>query len=220
MEEDIRKQVLSALIRDDRLAGSQVQVEVNLDEVVLRGTVPSYPALRQAQSLAWYIPGVSTIQNKLMIRYPNNYPVPVDREIEDRIRRVLQRDKDIDDAGIIIKIKKGHVIIEGDVGELWKKYWVEQIASEIPGVMQVTNKLAVIPTKHLEDMAIADAITKNLHEDSRIDLSSLDLKVKKGVITLTGVVPDKNLRNHINRTVMYTPGVVEIRDRMVIGQPG
>lgn len=69
-KERIMEDVCDRLTVDDRLDASDIEVNVENNEVVLTGTVTSRDAKRRAEDLAESIPGVQNVENRLKIVAP------------------------------------------------------------------------------------------------------------------------------------------------------
>jgi osmotically-inducible protein OsmY len=64
---EVRRKIEDALRRSAELDASRITVEVNGDEVVLRGTVKSWAERQEAERAAWAAPGVTRVENRITI---------------------------------------------------------------------------------------------------------------------------------------------------------
>jgi osmotically-inducible protein OsmY len=58
------------LIRNAETAAQHITVEVLGSNVILRGTVRLYAERKAAEEAAWSAPGVTEVENKVMISLP------------------------------------------------------------------------------------------------------------------------------------------------------
>lgn len=70
-KERIMEDVCDRLTVDDRLDASDIEVNVDNNEVVLTGTVTSKEAKRRAEDLAEAIPGVRNVENRIKVVTPD-----------------------------------------------------------------------------------------------------------------------------------------------------
>jgi osmotically-inducible protein OsmY len=215
-DEQIKKDIVDQLYWDVRVDASDVKVDVNNKKATLKGTVPSYAARSAAEADASTISGVMSVKNLLTVKYPPDFAAPTDTEIKFHIENLLLWNPDIDPSNIIISVSAGLVTLEDTVDAYWKTIEVEKIVSAVKGVLNVTNKLAVVPTKDFLDQTIAADIVSAIDRSISVDAESVDVKINKGIVTLSGTVPDwSGYRAAIN-AAKYTVGVIDIDDKLVM----
>ncbi len=160
IDESIKRRVLDHLYWDNRIDASDVKVEVNNRIIRLTGKVPSYSASESVLMDAWSIPQVTGVKNKLMVEYPSIIETPTDNKIASMISDSLSWNHSTSTEKIDVSVKSGIVTLEGNVDAYWKKFRAEQICSDVIGVIQIVNKIAVVPTRNILDEVIAKDITK------------------------------------------------------------
>ena len=64
---DLKQQIERALIRNAETDARNITVEVQGSKVILRGTVRSYAEKQAAEDTAWAAPGVSEVDNRIVI---------------------------------------------------------------------------------------------------------------------------------------------------------
>lgn len=64
---DIRQQVEEALRRNRQLADRSIMVDVTGNRVILDGDVHGLEQLRAAEKIAWLVPGVASVDNRLEV---------------------------------------------------------------------------------------------------------------------------------------------------------
>jgi osmotically-inducible protein OsmY len=217
-EEAITTDVLAQLYWDTRVDATNVTVTVHDGRVTLGGSVPTSMAKHAAAEDAWVVLGVRAVENQLTITPPPTAMRPSDRETVAAIRsRLAQRaDLALEMAKIEVSAVDGAVTLEGTVESYWKKLEVETEALQVTGVLDVTNKLAVVPTERVADEALARVIVSAIDRDSRVNVDDVDVTVSNGKVTLSGAVPSRVARLAAYRAALYTSGVTDIKDNIIV----
>lgn len=64
---EVKQDIEQALVRNARTDAQHIQVEVEGRKVILRGTVPSYAEKEAAEFTAWAEPGVTEIEDQIVV---------------------------------------------------------------------------------------------------------------------------------------------------------
>jgi osmotically-inducible protein OsmY len=64
---DLKQSIERALIRNAETDAKHITVEVQGNKVVLRGTVRSYAEKQAAEDTAWSAPGVTEVDNRIVV---------------------------------------------------------------------------------------------------------------------------------------------------------
>ena len=64
---EIKRKIEEALRRAAEIDASRISVETNGGEVILRGTVRSWAERQEAERAAWWAPGVTKVDNRIII---------------------------------------------------------------------------------------------------------------------------------------------------------
>jgi len=213
-DEWIKVRVVRQLYWDSRVDASDVRVEVEEGRVILSGTVPTYFSKLEAFDDAWDVPGVRFVENQLQVQYIP--PVPKDEQIRERAERMLewQMNEDVDD--IRVSVTAGHLTLEGTVDEHWKKDRVEELLVNLRGVKLLTNEIAVVPTNRILDKVIADTVTDALERNIYLDVDTIDVKVKNGVVSLSGIVGNRVARREAYEVAVNTLGVIGVHNNLLV----
>jgi len=139
-----------------------------------------------------------------------------DEELRSRTENLLLWTPEIDASDIAVTVDNGVVDLTGTVDALWKKSRAGDLAASLSGVRYVVNALAVVPAQHIADKVLAGEIMAAMKGSRHIDLDRLDMEVRTGVVTFTGVVPDEAGYLAAYRAATTTPGVREIINRLRI----
>jgi osmotically-inducible protein OsmY len=218
-DEKIKKDVVETIYWDSRVDASDVLVEVKDREVVLRGTVPSFSAKEAILFDAWRIPGVKKVDNHVFVKYPDAIETPSDSELRSMAKNVLAWNDSTKLQQIDVKVDDRVITLNGSVDAYWKKFRAYQLVSGVNGVMDILNKITVVPTKSVVDTAIAEDVAKALERSYHVAADQVDIRVKDGVVTLSGFVPNRAMCEAALAAAQVTFGVKDIVDRMVVEGP-
>ncbi len=215
IDEEVKRDIVDQLYWDSRVDAANVSVTVDKGAVTLSGTVNNYAALQAAITDAWTTPGVASVENNLEVNY--RVPVPDDQEIRERIELLLEWNPVMESGEITVSVNSGWVILEGSVDTLWQKNRAEYIALDVMGVVGVTNKLSVVPTRDILDQKIGTDIQGALQRNGEINVNWLNVSVENGTVILSGTVPTQSARRAVYETVLFTAGVKSIEDNLNVG---
>jgi osmotically-inducible protein OsmY len=120
-----------------------VSVKVKNSVATLEGEVESYSQRHEAGRAISTIPGIKQVENRIRLR-PSAVSVstPPD-EIRSRIAERFVRQAELDARGIRVELTDSRVVLEGTVHSLAEASEAEDVAWDIPGVVQVENRLQI-----------------------------------------------------------------------------
>ncbi len=213
-DEQIKKDIVDELYWDSRIDASEVTVTVKNGVVTLEGTVPTYADLSAARSAAWRMEGVTNVTDHLTVRHISPPALPTDDEIRTAVENTLAWEPAIHEGDIRVSVANGVVTLEGTVETYWKKPYAENRVSGIRGILGIENKLAVVPSKKVEDEVVAQDVVAALDRDVLVDTEMVHVTVNDGVVTLSGTVPGWASRRAAEDDAALTVGVVGVRNEL------
>lgn len=208
-DERIKKDVVEQLFWDSRLDASQIKVEVCAGQVTLTGSIFSYASKKLAEKDAQQVNGVLDVENKLNVQTPSSL-TPSDAILQSQIETLFEWDPDMNAQAITVSVTDGLVTLTGTVDTYSKKIKAEETASDMSGVAGIVNELAVVPTTNYLDQSIAKDIVAALDRNSKVEADSIDIKVEKGKVTISGGAPNWAAYRAALDTVNHTAGVVDV----------
>jgi osmotically-inducible protein OsmY len=131
-----------ALYADERVSGTQVNVDTKSGVVTLRGKVDSAEAKSAAESVAKSIDGARSVKNELQVVAPPARKA-VDASDKDIAKAVGDRlHKDPQLKKVDVRADSGVVTLTGEVSSVTASAKASEIARQIPGVRSVRNEVA------------------------------------------------------------------------------
>jgi osmotically-inducible protein OsmY len=159
---------------------------------------------------------VTSVVNNLEIGNPALIKFPSDGEIQGNIMNYFIWNPNIDSTNINVFVKNGTVTLEGFVDSYWQKILAEELASDMEGVLGTVNKLSVVPSENIIDESIAKVIVSFLDRNPNIDIDSINVEVKDGVVILSGTVSNWAVYHDAINVASCTVGVVNVINNLTI----
>lgn len=217
--DEIKQDILDELIWDTRVESSGINVDVSGGSIVLWGTVPSYVSRWIAEQDARGIAGKVEVRNQLVVKLPDELKPPSDEEIALAVKNVLMWNPVIESANIEVAVVRGIVNLEGTVDAYWKKMRAENLVSGIKGVLDIINRISVVPTKDFLDETIAKDIVRAVSRTFSVDVTQINIKVEHGMVTLKGRVPNRLASYVVESTARHSPGVLGVHNHIDVEKP-
>lgn len=212
--EDIKKDIIDQLYWDNRVDASDVNADVQEGHVTLMGSVPSYLAQQSALNDAQIVQGVVSIDNQIDVTFGES--APNHEDLRTHLENTFRWNPNLTDQAIGVSVDNGLVTLTGSVDAVWKKLRAENICLEVFGVQGVTNEIRVVPRHSVPDETISQNVVAALERNVGVDETGIRIKVQHGVVTLSGTVPSWIARNAAFDSALFTDGVVDVIDNLLI----
>lgn len=134
---EIANEVLVALKSNWLIPKDTITIKVEDGWVTLGGQLPWNYHKEVAKSAVVYLAGVKGVTNNIVIK-----ATPHDAIEQKDVELALRRSA-IDDSEITVKVSGTTVTLSGTVNSLYQKQEAGRIAWNTPGILTVTNELAV-----------------------------------------------------------------------------
>lgn len=216
-DEAILADVAEQLNWDARIESKDISIKVMNGNVDLEGNVPTMTGKSAAFEDAQQVDGVNVVTNNLDVQMPSKKTIPGDAVIRENVQTALNFNSDVEAYKIDVTVDNGWVTLEGTVNAFWEKVSAGKEAIEMNGVLGVSNNLAVVPTDDYLDESIAVEIVQALERNVYVTADDIDVTVNDGQVVLEGLVKTLNAKNAAYETARYTPGVVGVNNRIVVG---
>lgn len=183
---EITQAVHDAFLYDPRLRGTKITVHVRQGQLSLLGEVASLSAKRAAGDDARNTLGVREVLNHLEVR-PEQWPG--DPAIDKRVAAALGRDAHVGMLAIQSSSHFGKVYLNGTVNSYFEKERAEAVTANVPGVIDVVNRLSVDFTwMDKADWEIKEDVERQLFWSPFVDSDQITVSVDDGIVTLKGTV--------------------------------
>jgi len=211
----VQKDIEFALHADAATSGLDVKVKVSFSRATLTGSVPSGGLKTLAERVASGVKGVVAIDNQLTTDAKSR---PGDAELQSAITQLFEFSAILDDADLKVSVKEGGAVLTGIVGSSLQKTYATELASDA-GAQSVDDQgikvswrksnpeLRTRRYKEATDEQIQAAVGRTFKLDPRLLSYSLQVKVAKGTVTLTGDVGNLAAKEAAERDARHPIGV-------------
>jgi len=214
-DEDIRKDILAALLQDPATESYQVAVGVQDAVATLTGGVGSYGEKQLAARLAEGVKGVKEVDNNVTINYLANRTDP---EIAADVKARLQWDIWMNGSVINSVVKDGKVTLTGTIGSAISEdralddAWVNGVTSVNYSGLKVDPQTHSVTHQEVTDATRPDseiklAVQASLHLDPRVSTFSPDVTVEGGMVVLGGNVGNLKAKTSAAQDALNIVGV-------------
>ena len=209
----LASRILEEFEKDSRMPVSGISVVVLNGIVRLKGVVSTLAQKHWAEEIAYGVPGVRVVDNKLWVDRPRISDARLKKNIEEKLRS----NPDSLFMHVRVRVEDGEVRLKGTVSSWGAKYTANDILSMIPGVQKIKNDLKIRDLRNRTDDQIRRAVIKAIRE--KIATSSeywIKVKVVRGVVTLKGRVRSENEKRIAIQTALFVPGVADLVDKLEV----
>lgn len=190
---------------DQRLIGCKVEVTVQNGIATLNGTALSLEQAERAAARAMATNEVRAVVNHLRIIDP----IAKDGVLAERVQQRLVKSESIDASRIRVLVDGRKATLTGQVGSWDEQELAREIATEIPGLKEINNRLEVTFDTVRTDAAIKAQIQHIVSDDPLCDGITIDVRVKDGVVSLGGEVGSTSEKDQLVHRSHVT-GVTEV----------
>lgn len=197
--------------------------------VTLTGTVEEDAHRVLAQETAASLPGVTRVDNRLATRSEATTG-GADTWIASKIRIALLFHRNVDARRTAVTVRDGVVTLSGESSSMAQKELTAEYAKDIEGVSEVRNDLKVVAVaatdtrsagEQLDDASIAGQVRTALLTHRSTGALKLQVGVRDGTVTLTGVAGNAAEKSLAGKLVGDTQGVTGVENLItVVANPG
>jgi osmotically-inducible protein OsmY len=169
---------------DERLAADGIRVSMNQRIATLTGRVAT---LNQAERAVERTKSVETVRGVISeIKIASARASDAQRAAE--IARRLAAAPGISASAITVAVRDQHAILDGQVGTWDEQEIAREIASEVPGIAVIDNRLTATGKASRGDRAIRWQIQRDIADDPLHDGLNIAVSVTGGQVRLAGEV--------------------------------
>ncbi len=211
----IKRDLDDELAWDPRIHEADIQTQVVLGTVTLRGSVGSNDERMQAGRDAWRISGVTSVINEIAVA-PTTLRKPTDAEIGAAVRRTLDEAVSVPAGLVTCEVTNGWVTLRGEVPWDYQKRAAEDAVRDLAGVIGVSNLIAsrIKLNPRSKQADVRQRIEQRLERSAVADAIRINVEAREGTITLRGTVRSTVEREAAERAAWATPGVISVVDEL------
>jgi osmotically-inducible protein OsmY len=136
--------------------------------------------------------------------------------LEQKVMQALADNPRVAADEISVQAFDDEITLRGTVGSLVQRAEAARTARDVPGVARVADQLRVRVLDH-DGRADADtraAVFDALDADAAVRPYDIDVAVRNGTVTLSGLVDLASQRDRAERVALAVPGVTQVRNRL------
>lgn len=180
----VQRAVERELLFDRAIPFDDIRTTVTDGVVTLEGTVENILARERAVNRAQTVRGVTSVVDKLAV-------VPsmtiTDTQVMDHVKQALLTDPATDSYEVKVTVQNGKVTLEGMVDSWHERVLAATVTKGVDGVRDVVNSITVDYKLERPDAEITAEVEAALRWDVYVDDGMIDVKVKDGVVKLSGI---------------------------------
>jgi osmotically-inducible protein OsmY len=209
----LQRKVIDELEWEPAVESADIGVAVVDGVVTLNGFVKSYAQKLAAEKAVRRVAGANAIAEELKVRYASDAKT-ADHEIAKRILDMFSWNTMIPQDKVQVKVEHGWVTLSGDVKWHYQSKEAARVASQINGVVGVSNSVKVANPVNVGDIRkrIEDAFERQADLDAR----SVTISVDGNQVTLNGHVKAWFERQAAERAAWAAPGVSRVVDHISV----
>ena len=134
---------------------------------------------------------------------------------------MLFRSPRVNPDEISVEAFGGDVILRGTVGSVVQREEAVRTTRHVTGVKSVTDslRLGLLDASRRADADTEAAVLDALNADTAAGASGVDVDVRDGAVTLSGLVERVSQRNRAERDALAVPGVASVHNRLRVVFP-
>lgn len=212
-DEKIRQDVLESLLWSSRVNATHIGVSVRAGIVNLTGHVETFAEKLEAEHLALAVRGVKGVAEDIVVRLPQDKKSD-DSEIADRAARLLAWDSRLGGCAIQVKVERGWLTLLGEARNAHQRHVAFSDVKRLSGIVGVTDAITLPPAPKADD--VRGRVERALERQAALRDADVRVSEQKGLVVLSGDVPDWPSRAIARNVAWNTTGVREVIDNLRI----
>jgi osmotically-inducible protein OsmY len=208
----IQEDALDELAFDGEVQVTDVGVEVDDGVVTLTGTVESFAMRQAAERAAFRVEGVRAVANDIVVAVPGVGP-PTDTELAKTIANRLERNAEVPEDRIEVRVEDGRVILRGELDWQYQRTAAEKSVSRVPGVVHTTNLIRL--PQRVSAGEIRSGMERAFTRSAEIDAANVTVETEGGHVTLAGRVRSWGERDEAEAAA-WRAGATSVTNNLLI----
>ena len=224
MDDQIESAARKSYVFKTFLKGDDIKIDCQNGVVILTGTVAAEPHLFLAAETVADLPGVKSVDNRLMVRggIPEKNS---DAWIQMMVKNTLLMQRNLDNDHPVVDVKDGLVTLHGEAGSQAEKELTSEYVKDVAGVKEIRNEMTVAKEtekkgrtagEFIDDASIKAQIKWALAFHRGTSPFRVAVTVTRGVVTLSGMAKNAAEKELVGKRIEDIRGVVSIDNRMII----
>ncbi len=219
---DIKSDIEYRLRSDATIKSGLIQVTVDEGDVTLDGKVSSAAEKNEAETEAWSVFGVKSVENDLDVEWwagtgTSDWTVGwTDEDMRQAIETALTTNPRVESFNVTTTVDDGVATLTGTVDNLLAKRAAEEEAQDVLGIWRVKNFLRVRSAYSRTDSEVAADIRNALRRSPYVNRYDVLVSVYNGRAYLTGEVDSWFVKSEAEEAAATVPGVIDIQNSMTI----
>lgn len=216
----LQRDISDALLTDPAADSYEVDVSARDGVVTLTGTVDSYAEKQLAEEVAAGIRGVIDVKNNLDVEHETDRSDP---QIRGDVEKRLASSVWVDEDRIDVSVDDGQVTLTGAVGSAYEKGRAKAHAWVVGTKSVNARNLSVNPDAAddarrqarygtMTDEEVRKAVNDALLYDPRVYMFNPTVRVRNGIVTLTGTVDNLAAKQAAEQDARNTTGVWRVKN--------
>lgn len=231
-----------ALMTTEGVSSTDVNVDTVNRQVTLHGKVRSADEKAKAETVVKTIDGVKGVRNLLEVVAPRHEEAVQrsDDDIKKQVNTALQAQSSLKDSTITVQsVNNGVVLLAGTAATLSDHLNAVEVASAVAGVRRVSSEIQSSDTlgdaeiwrddkkaqlsdaaddigNTARDLYVTSMTKMRLLADSRTPALDINVDTRDGVVTLFGIVADKEARRAAEADAREVSGVKQVRNELQV----
>lgn len=183
-DDDITRAISDALVKNRGVADNWITVQTTDGIVTLTGTTDNILCKDRAVTIAETVKGVRAVINNITVITPRI----ADETLAKNTKDALLWNPATDSWEIRCTADDGVVTLQGSVSSWQEKQLAARVVKGVRGVKEVKNRIDIDYDATHSDLEMKNEITEVFRWNPLIDDALIDVRVKNGQVTLSGVV--------------------------------
>ncbi|HHW56039.1 MAG: BON domain-containing protein [bacterium] len=203
--------IKAVLARHMRLTALDIKVETRGGTVFLRGVVELLAEKLHAEEVVKYLKGVQRVENELTVAPDETVS---EKHLEEEIRGLFRQETRL--AGVSVSVQQGVVYLEGKVESPADEDLARHLAARVRGVKDVVSRLETAAEDTIDDADIIEGVEAVLSRTDDVDTGAISVRLKRGVVYLTGWVENSRVKEQLTRLVSSVEGVRRVINNLLV----
>ena len=214
-DEQLARDVSDELHWDPKVDNRAIAVSAVAGVVTLRGTVGSPWEKREARRAARRVRGVLTLDDQLEVRLLNSDRRD-DADLRGDVLQSLMLDPHIP-RSVDATVENGMVMLTGPVAQSSQREQAETVASNVPGVVEVQNRIELERPGGWPSAAdVGSEIRKAFLRNAALEADNIGITTSGGTVRLRGTVRSWEELEAAVAAAAAAPGVKDVDNQLKV----